>query len=83
MYFLGPEREKRNLYSNLNKPGYLKPEVDVQKVPQEIKPFVSCGCIELITFRLEQIKHKINCPKFWELNPGRTKDELLKSEGFL
>jgi len=48
----------------------------------KVKPFVSCGCKELVTWHPGQVEHKSKCKKFWKLNPNRTLDELLRSEGF-
>ena len=46
------------------------------------KPFISCECRELQTGHQYQVEHKLKCPKFWSLNPNRTKEELMKFEGF-
>lgn len=42
--------------------------------------FTTCNCPELATWHPGQVEHKLKCSKFWELNPGRTKDELLLTE---
>ena len=48
----------------------------------EVSPFISCNCPELSTWHPGRLEHKLKCQKFWALNPGRTKEELLKVEGF-
>ena len=47
-----------------------------------LEQFTSCGCPELVTWHPGRVEHKLECEKFWSLNPGRTKNELLKTEGF-
>ena len=44
--------------------------------------FISCECPELQTWHGGRVEHKLNCSKFWSINPGRTKEELLRNEGF-
>ena len=45
--------------------------------------FKSCDCPELATWHPGQISHKYNCPKFYSLNPGRTKQEFIKTNEWL
>jgi hypothetical protein len=47
-----------------------------------LNKFVSCKCEELNTWHPGRFEHKLKCPKFWSLNPNRTKEELAKYEGF-
>ena len=53
-----------------------------KKTGTKVEPFTSCGCPELATWHPGRVEHKMGCSKFWTLNPNRTKEELLKSEGF-
>lgn len=46
-------------------------------------PFISCDCPALApgaSGHMGRMEHKLECPKFWALNPNRTKKELLKVE---
>ena len=60
------------------------PSGEGQKTSEmNLNPFISCECDALQTWHPDRVKHKMNCRKFWSLNPNRTKKELLKFEGFL
>lgn len=60
---------------------YTKPPQNTH-VTENKQAFISCGCPELATWHPGRVKHKLGCKKFWDLNPGRTEEELLKDEGF-
>jgi hypothetical protein len=49
---------------------------------KSIKPFKLCGCKELQSNHQSQTEHKIMCPIFSRINPGRTRNELLLACGF-
>jgi hypothetical protein len=47
-----------------------------------IPPFKLCGCEALRSNHQMQTEHKLRCPIFHRINPGRTRNELLKACGF-
>jgi len=44
------------------------------------KQVISCNCSELEqTWHPGRIKHKLNCKKFWKLNPTLTKRSIIET----
>ena len=68
------------VYYAWNRNGAVKPSN--RETDTKVEPFISCKCPELATWHGGRVEHKMGCSKFWTLNPNRTKEELLKSEGF-
>lgn len=68
--------ENKSIDNNENK------SIDNNEKKLNLGPFTSCKCKELQTWHPGQVEHMMKCVKFWSLNPGRTKEELLKVEGF-
>ena len=74
------------VFYNLNKKPEIKPN-EVQTNSDcgcnklDTSPFKSCKCPELATWHPGRVEHKLKCKKFWSLNPGRTKKELVTVEG--
>jgi hypothetical protein len=49
----------------------------------DLSPFILCECSKnLMMGHMNRVEHKLQCDEFWKLNPDRTKEELLKTEGF-
>jgi hypothetical protein len=80
LFLLGCCIEYKNVHAKINKE---KETVDQEIMDKELNlnPFVLCEC-DLPTWHPGRVKHKLECQKFWELNPSRTKEELLEFEGF-
>lgn len=81
--------KKETDYLGFSKEERLKIESQFLDIPKEYINFqisksdwISCECPELCTWHPGQVKHKLECAKFWRLNPGKTKDDLLRYEGF-